>query len=324
MEINMSFTIVGTGSAVPKKIVTNDMLAEFLDTSDEWISERTGIRQRRVLTEETLLSLAAEAGKRALEDAGLNADDIDAVVCGTLQGDFVSPAFSCLIAKEIGIKTGRMIDVNMGCCGFIFALDAAESYIESGKAETVLVVCAEQISKIADWTDRSTCVLFGDGAGAAVVKKSSSKSDFALTVDGNYEPLYVPGRQGNSPYKAGGFDSEYLSMNGQEIFKFAVSSITSDIRAMLKNNSLAPDDVSYYVLHQANLRIINFARQRLGLSEEKVPHNVENYGNTSSASIAIMLDELNKSAKLKKGDKVILCAFGAGLARGCCLFEWGK
>ena len=320
----MSFTIIGTGKAVPKKMVTNDMLAEFLDTSDEWISERTGIRQRRVITDETVLSLAAEAGKDAMSDAGISPEEIDAVVCSTLQGDFISPSLSCLVAKELGIKTGRMIDLNMGCCGFIFALDVADGYIGSGRAENVLVICAEQISKIVDWNDRSTCVLFGDGAGAAVVRKSDTLTDFSLKTDGNSAPLYINGKSGNCPYRTNTPEDEFLKMNGQEIFKFAVSSITSDIRGILKKNDLPDDDISYYVLHQANLRIINFARVRLKLDDEKVPHNVEHYGNTSSASVAIMLDELNKEDKLKKGDKVVLCAFGAGLARAACVFEWGK
>lgn len=320
----MSFSIIGTGMAVPEKIVTNDMLTEFLDTSDEWISERTGIKQRRVITDESLVELAAKAGKLAMDDAGMLPDDIDAVICSTLQGDFISPALSCLVSKELGIKTGRVIDVNMGCCGFIFALDTADSFISSGKAKNVLVVCAEQLSKVIDWNDRSTCVLFGDGAGAAIVTRSDETTDIRLKVDGAYDKLFIPQSKGNSPYKSNDRGDSYINMNGQEIFKFAVSSITTDIKKLLSDNNLTSEDISYFVLHQANLRIINFARQRLGLSEQQVPHNAENYGNTSSASVIIMLDELNKSEKIKYGDKVVLCAFGAGLSRGSCLFTWGK
>ena len=319
----MSFTITGTGKSVPAQIVTNDMLTDFLDTSDEWITERTGIKTRHIIENESLLEHAAEAAKEAISDAGVTPDDIDAVICSTLQGDFVSPSLSCLLSKEVGIKTGRMLDVNMGCCGFVYALDAADSYIMSGRAEKVLVVCAEHLTKMADWTDRGTCVLFGDGAGAVVVEKSDTMTDFVLDIDGNSEPLNILGYGSNCPYSEKA-DRGYLKMSGQEIFKFAVSSITTDIKNILKKNSLTVDDISHFVLHQANMRIISFAQQRLKLSDEKVPHNVEEYGNTSSASIPLVLDDLNKNGKLEKGAKIVLSAFGAGLSRGACVIEWGK
>ncbi|MBP3360970.1 MAG: ketoacyl-ACP synthase III [Clostridia bacterium] len=320
----MGFSIIGTGKSVPGHVVTNEMLSRFLETNDEWISSRTGIKNRNVITDETLLGLASEAAEAAVSDAGISVADIDMIVVSTLQGDFVSPALSCLVAQKIGSSADKVFDINMGCCGFVFALDLADTYLSAGKAECVLVVCAESLSKLVDWTDRSTCVLFGDGAGAVVLKKSDNKAEIITKIEGGYENLYIPGRMGNSPYAVKKDGSEYLAMNGREIFKFAVSSIVEDIGTVLENNSLSCEDVSYFLLHQANLRIINFSRQRLGQPEEKFPHNVENYGNTSSASIPILLDDLNKQGMLKKDDLIVFSAFGAGLARGTCLIKWGR
>lgn len=320
----MGFSIIGTGKAVPGHVVTNEMLSEFLETNDEWISTRTGIKNRNVITDETLLGLAANAAEAAVADAGIPVSDIDMIVVSTLQGDFISPSLSCLVAEKIGSTADKVFDINMGCCGFVFALDLADTYLSAGKADCILVVCAEALSKLVDWNDRSTCVLFGDGAGAAVLKKSDNKSDIITKIEGGYENLFIPGQRGNSPYALRKDGPEYLAMNGQEIFKFAVSSIVEDISTVLEKNKYSCEDVSYFLLHQANLRIINFSRQRLGQPEEKFPHNVENYGNTSSASIPILLDDLNKQGKLKKDDLIVLSAFGAGLARGTCLIKWGK
>ncbi len=320
----MSFSIIGTGKSVPEHIVTNDMLSEFLDTSDEWIVERTGIKVRHVMTSETLLDLAAKASEDALKDAGITAKDVDMIICSTLQGDYVSPALSCLVAESIGCDTGFVFDMNMGCSGFIFALETADSFLECGRARRILIVCAEALSRHIDWNDRSTCVLFGDGAGAVVVEKSDSKVDFITKVNGSYEELYIPGEEGNNPYKSKCCDVRYLKMNGREIFKFAVSSIVSDAKELLDKNGMTTDDISFYILHQANLRIINSARQRLKQDEEKFPHNVETHGNTSSASIPMLLDDLNKSGKLKNGMTLMLSAFGAGLSRGACIIKWSK
>lgn len=320
----MGFSIIGTGSSVPALAVTNDMLSSFLDTSDEWISTRTGIRQRRILTGkdgDDLLFHAAEASRRALAQAGTKSDEIDMVICSTLQGDGVAPSVSCLLTRELGLRCGLTFDINVGCCGFLYALDMADAYMKSGRAEKVLVVSAEAMSRMCDWNDRSTCVLFGDAAAAAVLQKDGSPTGSSFLVEGNGDLLKVDRSAGNCPYGGGGTNT-YISMNGQEIYIFAVSSIVNRIGEVLKEHRLSPDDIAVYFLHQANMRILQSARQKLRQPPEKFPHNIEWYGNTSSASIPLLLDEENRSGRLKARDKIILCAFGAGLASCAYLLTW--
>lgn len=320
----MSFNIVGTGSCHPKKRVTNDDLAEFLDTSDEWIFSRTGIKERRLLTDETLLDISEEAANAALENAGVNAQELDLIIFTTLQGDYISPSMSCLLSKRIGAVCTRQLDMNMACPGFIFALDTADSYFRANKVDKALIVCAEAMSKVVDWKDRATCVLFGDGAGAVVLEKGDGFKDVGLTVNGSYEKLNIPISDGNSPFYEHSDEKPFLKMNGQDIYIFAVSSVVREIKAMLKKLGMTADDVDLFVLHQANKRIIQSARKKLKQPAEKFPENLEKYGNTSSASIPMLLDELNREGKLKKGDKLILCSFGAGLCTGTCAIEWNK
>lgn len=318
----MSFYIIGTGSCHPKRRITNDDLAQFLDTSDEWISTRTGIRERRVITDESILDLACAASQAALENAGIRAEELDFIIFTTLQGDFITPSMSCLLSKRLGAVCTRVLDINMACPGFIYALDVADSLFKAGKAEKGLVVSAEAMSRIVDWSDRATCVLFGDGAGAAVLEKGSGFKDAIFTVDGGYENLYVPVWGGNSPFSAPAEHKAFLNMNGQEVYIFAVSSIVQQITAILEKNGMTADEPSFYILHQANIRIIESARKKLGQPAEKFPVNLDRYGNTSSATVPMLLDELNRRGRLKKGDKLVLCGFGAGLITGTCILEW--
>ena len=310
--------ILGTGSALPKRVVTNDDLAAFLDTNDEWISTRTGIRERRVLSEETLQSLAEAAGRAALENARVAPEEIDFVLVSTVQAETLSPALACDIQSALGLKC-MGLDLNGGCTGFIAALSVAEGLIAAGRAHKVLIVSAEALSRFADWTDRSTCVLFGDAAGACVVGDGEGVKDIRFGSEPRRDVLCASTPPGNSPFAVDPAPAEYLKMQGQEVYKFAVSHSFKDIQAMLAAHGLVPEDVDFYLLHQANLRILEAVRTRLKVAPERFPHNIERTGNTSSATIPVLLDELNRAGQLKPGCRAILNAFGAGLCTGAAL-----
>lgn len=320
----MSFQISGTGSALPKTVVTNDDLATFIDTSDEWIRTRTGIQSRRILSDgESLLTLATEACMKAIEDAKIAPESVDLLICTTLIGDYISPSMSCLIAKECGLSDRVItLDMNMGCCGFVYGLNMANAYFASGAVKTAIVVSAEGLTRLVNWEDRSTCCLFGDASGAVVLTaKEGAKIDFDLRVSGNPDPLKITRGTDNCRYNS--YEgSAVLAMNGQEVYKFAVSSIAERIETICTRNGLGYDDVAKFFLHQANMRIINSAIRHTGVPDEKIPHNIENTGNTSSATIPVLLDQVNRAGGLAKGDKIILCAFGAGLASAACLLEF--
>ena len=322
----MSFNIIGTGSSVPKQVVTNDDLAKIIDTNDEWISTRVGTKERRILNAENepegVLTLALEAGRKAIENAGLSPSDIDMVICSTVQGEYVTPSMSCLISKKLGINCNYVLDINMACCGFIFALDTADSYIMSGKISRALIVCAEAMSRNVDWTDRSMCVLFGDAAGAAVIEKGDKCIDIKLTSDGQVENLYMPRVVDNCPYSEGERQPSVLLMNGQEIYKFAVKSICNETSAILERNNIDINDVKYFLLHQANKRIIDSAMSKLKQPPEKYPCNIQNYGNTSSATLPLLLDEINREGMLTAGDLIVMTVFGAGLTTAACIIKW--
>ena len=315
--------ILGTGSALPVYTLTNERLTEFLDTSDEWIRTRTGIQTRQMLTDETLLELGVKAARLALENAGLEAGDVDYIICSTVQGDTVTPSLACLLQKEIGAACPA-VDINGACAGFIYALDLADAYLRAGKAGRMLVVCAEGMSRLVDWTDRSTCVLFGDGAGAVVVDGGEGLFHAHLTSDGNAVPLNLYPNPGNSPFAINPKPMTSLYMDGPEIYRFAVSHSTADLRTVVEEAGLALDEIDHYLLHQANKRILDAVRARLKQPEEKFPSNVYKRGNCSSASIPILLDEINRAGELHKGDKLALSAFGAGLTTGACVLSWTR
>lgn len=313
--------ISGTGSVLPKKIVTNDMLSEFLDTSDEWIYPRTGVRSRHVISDERLEDMAIEASKKALADAGINASDLDYIICSNVVNEYITPQLSCIIQGGIG-ATCPCIDINCACAGFIYALQIAESFYRSGFVKNVLIVSAEEPTRMTDWSDRRTCVLFGDGAGAAVLTPGDNIKGFSMSAASATDKLYQIRTLQPTPYITKEEKDVPLQMKGQDVFKFAVKASSSDITKLLKNNSLEALDVDYILLHQANKRIINTIREFLDQPMEKFPVNIEDHGNSSSSCCPILLDECNRKGLFKEGDKVVLCAFGAGFVSGAVLLEW--
>ncbi|MEA4999946.1 MAG: beta-ketoacyl-ACP synthase III [Candidatus Limiplasma sp.] len=314
--------IISFGHALPKRSVTNQELTAFLDTTDEWIVEHTGIRSRRILSgKETVSGLGAKAAKMALTRAGLTAKDVDYILCSTTAGEMTFPATSCLIQEKLGATCPSM-DLNAGCTGFLYALDMADALLSSGKAKRVLVLCAEQISRLSDWTDRSTCVLFGDAAGAALCEAGDGLKTIRLSAKGNATPLHAWPDGGNSPFLEDRQPAQPLYMNGQEIFKFAVSHSSRDIAAVMADADLTADQVDHFVLHQANLRIIEAARARLKQPTEKFPVNIHDHGNTSSACIPVLLSEMAEDGRLLRGQTLVLSAFGAGLTTGAAVLQY--
>lgn len=320
----MSFSVLGTGMYVPEKIVTNDDLSTFLDTNDEWITQRVGIKQRYVCTHETAADLAIQAAKNALENSGVTADELDLIIGATVSGETICPSIACYVQAGIGAKCPAY-DINAACSAFLFELETAAGFFARG-FKKILVVGAERMSRIIDWKDRSTAVIFGDGAGAVVLgADSNSEYESVLHVEGGDSVIKIPQHIGNSPFFENEAEPPYTQMAGQETFRFAVTSIVNDIHELLEKTGHTLDEVKWIVPHQANKRIIDAAAKRLKMTPEqakKMYVNIDHYGNTSSASIPIALDELNRAGKLQKGDLVLLTAFGGGLASGATLFNW--
>lgn len=315
--------ILGTGSALPSYTLTNQRLTEFLDTSDEWIRSRTGICSRQIITDETLAQLGTRAALNALEDSGVAASDIDLIICTTVRGDTVTPSLACTLQSEIGAVCPAL-DINGACAGFIYALDMADAYFASGKVRRILIVSAEGMSRLVDWTDRSTCVLFGDGAGAVVVDGGEGLFRSRLTSDGNAAPLNIIPYGGNSPFVHEHAQPRLLYMDGQEIYRFAVSHSTEDLQKVIAEAGLDAERIDHFLLHQANKRIVDAVRARLKQPEEKFPTNVQVRGNTSSASVPILLDEQNRAGRFHRGDMLAMSAFGAGLTTAACIIEWTR
>ncbi len=316
------FHIIGTGMYVPERIVTNDELATMVDTNDEWIKQRVGISERRVSTEEWTSDMAYKAALQALENANCKPEDLDYIITATVSGEYVSPSTACMVQKLLGANCPAL-EINAACSAFLFLLETAAGLFARKKANKILVIGAERLSGIMDWSDRGTCIIFGDGAGAAVLSNDTDGYlDSVVTVQGNDEVIKIPTGIGCSPFFTKENDPPYIHMMGQETFKYAVSSICNDVNTLLTRNNLTLDDIKYIVPHQANKRIIDFAAKRLKTTEDKFFLNIERYGNTSSASIPIALDELNRAGKLSHGDYLILTAFGGGLANAACLIRW--
>ncbi|HPD88116.1 MAG TPA: beta-ketoacyl-ACP synthase III [Oscillospiraceae bacterium] len=316
----MSLKIIGTGRALPQKAVSNDELSSFLDTSDEWITSHTGVKNRYVCTEESLTDLCESAAKKALLASGLRPPEIDLVLCSTMGGDFVTPSLACAAAERLGLSCPAF-DLNAACSGFLYALDVAAAYLTCGRAKKILILSAEMMSKHVDWSDRATCVLFGDGAGACVVTAGTALQYLHLTAEGDTGILFREDGSGSSPFREKK-ERGFVKMQGQGVFKFAVRMIETQTKAALESLSLTADDIDYYLLHQANKRILDFAREKLGQPEEKFPSNIHRYGNISSASVPILLDELLEQGKIQKGAKLLMSAFGAGLTAGTCVMSW--
>jgi 3-oxoacyl-[acyl-carrier-protein] synthase-3 len=317
--------ILGIGSALPKKVVTNDDLARVMDTSDEWIRSRTGIEQRHIAVEETTTSLAVEAAKAAIKESKLSIDEIDLIVAGTVSPDYLFPTLACEVQAQIGARRATAFDLSAGCSGFLFALATADAYFATGRFKNALVIGAEVLSKMVDWSDRSTCVLFGDGAGAAVV---SAEGNALLSMvqgsDGTGgAALKCDNRPVNNLYRQLGAKSySFTEMNGQEVYKFAVRTVPQAISEALEQAKLPADEVDYFILHQANLRIIESVAKRLHQPMEKFPTNLQQCGNISAASVPVLLDKVKSEGLIKPGDKLVLAGFGAGLTWGACVIEW--
>jgi 3-oxoacyl-[acyl-carrier-protein] synthase III len=324
----MKACIAGTGSCAPARILTNADLERMVATSDEWIRERTGIRERRIAaTGEACSDLAVQAGKRALTAAGLAATDLDMILLATCTGDYPLPATACLVQHQLGATNAAACDLSAACCGFVYALSVADAYVKNGMRH-VLVIGSEVMSAITDWTDRNTCVLFGDGAGAVVVSGSDGERGILSThlrSDGALgELIMVPGGGSRTPpsEKVIAERLQCIKMKGNETFKVAVRTLEEIARATLSANGLRVEDLDLYVPHQANVRILKAVIERLGLPMEKVLLNLERYGNTSAASIPIALDEAVREGRIKDGSLVMLGAFGAGLTWASAVIRW--
>lgn len=320
----MTARIIGTGSAVPEQIVTNEDLSKIVETSDEWISSRSGIKERRVAKEENTTSLAILAGKRALENAGVTAEEIEVIIVATCTPDYFFPNTACQVQEAIGAKHAVAFDLSAACSGFLFALSTAQAYIKGGIYQKALIVGAETMSKMIDWSDRSTCVLFGDGAGAAVVSaEETGVLELVQKSNGAGKGvLSCKARETRNLLNHESETKEYLYMEGQPVFKFAVKTVPECVKEVLKKAEVKKEEIRYYILHQANSRIIQSVAKRLKEPEEKFPMNLSLYGNTSAASIPILLDEMNRNGMLNRGDKLVLSGFGAGLTWGAVLLEW--
>lgn len=317
----MGLRIIGTGRGMPRHEITNRMLAELVDTSDEWITTRTGIKSRRVCTNETLTDLSAEAAGNALKKAGADIADIDLILCSTIGGDYVTPSLSCAVSERLNASCPAF-DINAACSGFLYALETANAFLCAGKAAKILIVCAEQMSRHTDWTDRKTCVLFGDGAGACVATSGGALRYLNLTASGNDKILRLVSGTGNSPFITEKREYGYLRMDGQEVFKFAVGMAEKELSRALGKLGLGADQIDHFLIHQANKRIIDAIRARTGQPEHKFPINIDRYGNMSSATIPVLLDECLEAGKIKTGDVLFLTAFGAGLTTGTCVMVW--
>ncbi len=309
---------------MPEMVVTNDDLSKIMDTSDEWISSRTGIRERRLAREETTASMSVTAAKRALENAGVTAQEIDLIIVGTITGDYVTPSTACEVQAVLGADKAVAFDINAACSGFMFALHIADAYIKTGVYKTALILGAETLSKIMDWNDRSTCVLFGDGAGAAVVRSDETG---LLAYDQGSDGargtvLTCRSRENNNPFVKNPTEPSYTHMDGQEVYKFAVTTVPASIKKVVGEAGLTIEDIDCFALHQANIRIIQSVAKRLKAPEEKFPTSLDHCGNVSAASVPILLDEINRKGILKPGMKIVLSGFGGGLTWGSAVLEW--
>ncbi|MBC2607662.1 beta-ketoacyl-ACP synthase III [Pelagicoccus albus] len=326
-----SVIIKGTGSYTPQKALTNNDLSKFVDTSDEWIFTRTGIRERRIAGEgETSSSMGAEAGKRAIEDAGLTPEEIDLVIVGTMTPDMPFPSTACLVQDKIGIRNAMSFDVEAACSGFVYIMEIACGLLQTGRYKNALIIGSETLSPVLDWTDRTTCVLFGDGAGAAVLSHAeegdeSGILDFIIGSDGSKaDMLHQPGGGCAIPATVESLETRqhFLKMRGQEVFKQAVRVMGQAASEILEQNGIKPDQLKCVIPHQANIRIIESISSRLHIPIERFFLNLDKYGNTSAASIPIALDEAARAGRLEAGDYILIVAFGAGLTWGATLLRW--
>lgn len=320
----MPARIIGTGSCLPRRRVSNQELEKWVDTTDEWIRERTGIGERCLAVEETTVSMAVQAAQRAMESAGVSADELDLIIVGTVSADMYFPSTAAQVQSEIGADQATAFDINAACAGFLFGLTIADAYMKANMAGTALVIGAETLSRLMDWQDRGTCVLFGDGAGAAVVRReeegllgmvqgTEGKSGMALTCHN---------RPVNNPLVQNDTALDHTRMDGRAVYKFAVKTVPAAIEKALEQARVAPGEIRYFLLHQANIRIIESVAKKMGQPMEKFPTNLQKCGNISAASVPILLDHVNREGMLERGDKIVLAGFGAGLCWGAAVLTW--
>lgn len=321
--------ITGTGSYVPEKVLTNLDLEKFLDTSDEWIRARTGIAERHVAADdENTSDLATKAAERALEMAGVKPEELDCIVVGTITGDYPWPATACIVQANLGAVNAGAFDVSAACSGFLYALSTASDRIQAGNARKILVIGAEILTRIIDWEDRNSCILFGDGAGAVVLEAAEGDHGILSThlhADGKQlKLLYQPGFSTKIVPSKEAFQNKdhFLKMQGNEVFKVAVRSLTDAGKEALAANNMTAADVSLFIPHQANLRILEATAKRLDLTDDRTYINVDRFGNTSGATIPIALDEVNRAGRLKEGDILLFNAFGGGFTWASALLRW--
>ena len=325
----MRVGIMGTGSYVPERILTNDDLAKIVDTNDEWITTRTGIRERRIASDDEATSdLAFKAAEKAIIDAGIDKNEIELIIVATMTQDHLTPSTAALVQDKLGIKAAAF-DVSAACTGFIYGFTAGYSFIKAGIYKKVLVIGAETMSRVTDWEDRGTCILFGDGAGAVVLGEVETGGFLAshLAADGSGAcELIVPAGGSRKAATAETIENRevYLKMNGREVFKFAVKAFPESVENVLTQQNLTADDIDIFIPHQANVRIIEAIAKRFKQPLDKFFVNLHKYGNTSGASIPIALDEASKEGRFKRGDKIVATGFGGGLTYGSILFEWSK
>lgn len=320
----MAARIIGTGSYLPALTVSNREIEKIVDTTDEWIRSRTGIERRHIAVEETTASMAVEAARLALENAGVTAQELDLILVGTISSDKYFPSTACEVQKALLAENATAFDISAACAGFLFGLGIVNAYMEAGMIKTALVIGAETLSKMMDWNDRSTCVLFGDGAGAAVIRKEEKGilSMVQGSDGGKGEVLICENRRVNNPFKKNSLEPDYTGMNGQEVYKFAVRTVPKAVEEALLKAGITADEVKYYILHQANMRIIEAVAKRLGEPVEKFPTNLQECGNISAGSVPVLLDFVNREGKLQKGDIIVLAGFGAGLTWGTAVLIW--
>jgi 3-oxoacyl-[acyl-carrier-protein] synthase-3 len=317
--------ILGTGSYVPDKILTNEDMKKYVDTSDEWIYSRTGIKERHIVTNESTLDLAYNAALRAIESSEINKDKIDLIIVATVTSDFAFPGVANLLQAKLGIENIMAFDINAACSGFIYTMQIADKMIKSGAFNTALIVGAETLSRLTDWRDRNTCVLFGDGAGAMVLGKSKENKikDIITGSSGDTEMLlFCKNSDLKDPEVNAISSQDHIHMNGTEVFKFASRIMPKTVKHLLKRNHLSAEDLNYVIAHQANMRIIDKSARELEMNMEKMYINIDKYGNTSAASVPIAIDEAIKKGLLKRDDLFITVAFGGGLTWAGALIQY--
>lgn len=320
--------IISTGASVPEQVITNDDLSKIVDTSDEWITQRTGIKKRHISGGENTSHFAINTARQVLEMAEVAAEDVDLIIVASVTADYGTPSLACMVQKEIGAINAVAFDVNAACSGFMFALSIADKYIKTGMYENAIVIGAETLSKIVDWKDRATCVLFGDGSGGAYVEKSEDMGilEEELGAKGELWNILTQGYVGCSnafnDIKHEKDNLWYVNMDGRAVFKFATKAVTKSIERVMDNAGVKADEIKYVVPHQANARIVDIISRKLGIAHDKCYMNMSEYGNTSSASIPIVLNELNEKGLIERGDKLLLTGFGGGMTWGTMLISW--